>query len=131
MFRVWDRESHLLSEPFTMHWILTGEGEDLMFGPDSSLPIHDFRFYHQDFVWLRFTDVQDRHGNLVFEGDVVQVPYGRGQVVFSAGCFMIQWIDDPEADMELLGMDKRGRSRSNLEVLGNAYECPKLLHQTQ
>jgi len=41
--------------------------------------------------------VMDINDKEVFTGDEIKVGYGLGEVIFHAGCFMIQWIDDKEA----------------------------------
>jgi len=77
-----------------------------------------------------FTGLTDKKGVEIFEGDIVKVEYGIGRVVFNAGCFMIAWIDDPEANMELLGILIKpisGRPRKELEILGNIFEHKNLL----
>lgn len=71
------------------------------------------------------------------EGDIIKAwwgqdinspDYGIGKVIFHCGCFMIEWIGDKEANMELLGMVyKTGRLRF-FEVLNNIYENPELIH---
>lgn len=71
----------------------------------------------------QFTGLKDRNGIEIFERDIVTVEYGEGAVIFHHGCFMIEWIDDPEALMELLGFlnFKRGESRKDLNVIGNTF----------
>lgn len=69
---------------------------------------------------LEYSGVDDKKGIELYEDSLVKVAYGVGRVVFHAGCFMLEWVDDPEANMELLSMDfKTGRPRPDIEYIGN------------
>jgi hypothetical protein len=72
LFRIWDKENKIMSEPFSLHWLIRGDGEDLMFGPDASLPWRDVQLFYMDFEWMRATGLNDKHGNMIFEGDIVK-----------------------------------------------------------
>lgn len=81
-----------------------------------------------------FADIQDKNGKDCFTDDIIKTDYGTGKIIFHHGCFMIEWIDDPEANMELLAFEpngyKYGRPRQ-FEIIGNIYENPKLLKKAQ
>ena len=56
---------------------------------------------------------------------IVKCGYGVGEVIFQAGCFMVQWIDDKEAYLEFVFSRKGMYARKNdeqFEIIGNIYE---------
>jgi len=91
----------------------------------------------EDFELMEYAGLKDIKGKEIYEGDIARMYYqstpheifGFGSVVFNGGCFLMEWIDDPEAEMDILGMDKRGRP-TKLELIGNIYENKELLNQT-
>lgn len=75
----------------------------------------------------QFTDYRDDFDTEVYEHDIIQTPYGIGKVVFLHSCFMIQWIDDPEANMELLSRTSKNKTRDSLKIIGNIHQHPELI----
>ena len=71
--------------------------------------------------------------NEIYEGDLVMVPYGNGKVEYASNqaMFIITWIDDREAYNESLAYEpksyKYGRTRKDLEIIGNVFQNPELL----
>lgn len=78
----------------------------------------------------QYTGLKDKKLLEIYESDIVQCGYGKGVVIFHAGCFMVEWIDDKEANMEFL-FSRNGRSTrrqdDEFEIIGNIYEHPHLL----
>lgn len=77
----------------------------------------------------QYADFFDDNDSEVCEGDIVEVEYGKGKVVFKASCFMIEWIDDPEANMELLSMTPRHRARETLKIIGNIHDNQLIINK--
>ena len=75
---------------------------------------------------MLFSGLQDMDNQDIYEGDIIKIEYGIGEVLFKAGCFMISWLDDKEANMELLGMYHKshqfGKPREDVKIISNIYE---------
>ncbi len=81
---------------------------------------------------MQFTGLLDKTGKEIYEGDILKCEYGVGQVVYSAGCPTVQWIDDKEAMMEFVfskdGKYTRRHEDELFEIIGNIYANPELLN---
>lgn len=81
-------------------------------------------------IVMQSTGLNDINDKPIFEGDIVKCGYGKGKVIWKAGCFMVEWIDDKEAYLEFVfsrkGMYVR-KDDEQFEIIGNIYENPELL----
>ena len=133
-FRVWNGTEMIydvMVGRFGIFYVNPGNKGDGL-DPNDSASITPFNTKYSDTIPLmRFTGVFDKDKNEIWENDIVGVEYGFGRVVFRSGCFMIEWIDDKEANLELLGERCLGknifRSRKDLIVIGNIHQNPELV----
>ena len=133
-FRIWNGIEMIydvMAGKFGVFYVNPGEKGDGLDVKDSA-SITPFNTKYSDTTPLmRFTGVLDKDQNEIWEDDIVGVEYGFGRVVFKSGCFMIEWIDDPEANLELLGERCLGknifRRREDLIVVGNVHQNTGLI----
>lgn len=106
-------------------------GECMIFGEYMSL-LNSMRMEEWDYLILdQWSGEKDEVGMEIFINDIVKCDYGIGQVVFKSGCFMIEWLDDPEANMELLFSRKGTYARQygeQLTVIGNVFDNIDIVH---
>lgn len=97
------------------------------------ISIIGYRFYEiKPETACQLTGVVDLKLQAIFEHDIVECGYGVGKVVFKAGCFMVEWLDDKEAYMEYLHTRKNGHTREQDErftVIGNIFDNQKIVRQ--
>lgn len=125
-FRVWVDKYQSAELPFSQEPYMAIQGE-----PDIET-LQSFMFHYGDQKNLmQWTGLKDKNGKEIWESDIVKCQYGFGVVVFNAGCFMVEWKDDPDAEMELLAFlpnPNRGRAgKDRFEIIGNVHEHPQII----
>ena len=85
----------------------------------------------------QFTGIHDKNGKEIYEGDIISIEYGKGIVEYSEkqAMFIINWIGDNEAYNESLAYNPRnyicGKTRKDIEVIGNIYENPEFTQSSE
>jgi uncharacterized phage protein (TIGR01671 family) len=120
-FRTWDKERGYFCSRFLY---LRQDGKIMWWGAEKGFEdatdIFDIQF---------FTNLNDKNGVEIYEGDVCRWASGRykgeGRVVFEKGGFNIDGFYDPSQDYPVMAFSEN----AICEVIGNIYENPELLEE--
>ena len=88
-------------------------------------------------VLMQYTGKKDKNEKEIYEGDIISIEYGKGIVEYSEkqAMFIINWIGDNEAYNESLAYNPRnyicGKTRKDIEVIGNIYENPEFTQSSE
>ena len=75
-------------------------------------------FSDKKYTLTQYTNLKDRNGNEIYEGDVVKTPIGTGMVFERLGCWFVEHLKE-------LGYFPS----HELEIVGNIYENPELVKE--
>ncbi len=138
-FRIWfEKEKRWLHGPHEMASLdgINLLGETILFGGFlDGVSIKDLN----DIIALQFTELKDKNGREIFEGDVVKFHYfgfngsetdnnGAGEITYNSNlcCFMIRDLKDREI---YFSFDRTSHFEEPcIEVIGNIFDNPELLN---
>ena len=81
---------------------------------------------------MQYTGLKDKNGKDVYEGDLIDLGYCLGEVVFNKSdfgvpCYCIEDIVSPYGGFHPF-FSREDYTKIRFEVIGNIYENPELLH---
>ena len=127
-FRAWDK----ITKKMCVVWDIGFKGWD---SPDETINYVNIEIENEGTVKRlpnevevsEFTGLNDKNGNDIYEGDIVNCQYMLGkvktkEVIFFKGAFCATHIKNPAIGV-LLG------SHQEIEIIGNIHENPELLKE--
>ena len=90
--------------------------------------------YLNNAILQQYTELKDKNGKEIYEGDIVKFRNGRKDVIAKVWYFAPTWMLADYTSGKLNGSFEmadfgRGREIDELEVIGNIYQNPELLER--
>ena len=80
----------------------------------------------------QYTGLKDKHGNKVFEGDIIQymndIENGKGTVEFHSSCFHVVWLEQNTSKPSIWTTMNYLQCSVEIEIIGNVFDNPELLN---
>jgi len=81
---------------------------------------------YKDAVVMQYTDLHDKDGEEIYEGDIVKSINGLvGKIIFENGSYVLEYHDAGLINITLYSLNHYDKGVT--EVIGNIYENPELL----
>lgn len=128
-FRAWDLDDKKMRKVVAIKESIWGDCEEahiLMCDFDKSPEdkATDVRL-SVNYDLMQYTGLKDVNGREIYEGDLVITPLSSPYLVEydeERAAYVLEWVENEDRYEEFLGME--------LEVIGNIYENPELLEET-
>jgi uncharacterized phage protein (TIGR01671 family) len=135
-FRVWRKSWAMMVLP---EWITKYLSDERgIYGVYFDLPCTDGHTENEewddvddgDLVFMQYTDMDDKNGIRIAEGDIVKCQFAFGdnicEVIEEKGCY---WVSQKNKDTKDKAHDNLYWHIDGIEVIGNIYENPELLNK--
>ena len=122
-FRAWDKFQNVMFN-FDIYNVPPYVGQTYLVGEK----------FERIYEIMQYTGLKDKNGTEIYEGDIVEVASKdlKFQVVYEAHSFNRKWIDDiSKRYREHLTEPLAWNTYIICEVIGNIYEHPELLGDSQ
>ncbi len=127
-FKAWDKENKVMSKSFSLlEWIKMIGSSRFHIGRATGLlddKTQTPELYEEKRLFLQFTGLKDKAGNEIFEGDVANSIYGKGEVYWNSGTGKFDFEFDTDSDC--LWQMCSGSNKDSFEVIGNVYQNENL-----
>ena len=117
-FRAWDKHHNSMEYINDLYWF-------------EENGIHDFN--DDNYIFMQNTGLKDKNGKEIYDSDIVKVTWGSGKIVFyevkyceSLGYHYLRDTKNKEDDDIICIYDY-----SQMDVIGNVFDNPKLLKNKQ
>jgi uncharacterized phage protein (TIGR01671 family) len=98
--------------------------------PDITNMEYFFGWAYRNKNLMQFTGLKDKNGKGIYEGDILAAPHTYNiEIIYKNGGFLMKFFDDIGEKCEY-HLTKVLIEQDDLEVVGNKYENPELLGDT-
>lgn len=90
--------------------------------PNAQIKDSEWRYNGYD-DWEQYTNLKDKNGKEIYEGDIIDFFGEKYPVIYRAGCFWAEYSKTQKDHLFLYATDS--------EVIGNIHENPELVKEKE